>query len=139
VHIYIIGDWLGTGVQFPLFRYQETIFGKSFITITREMAYFYLGILKGKSVLSTSIWILGASLLVLACILAVFHPAVRTRRIRGGLLVGGAVLLLLSLLIHYGPLLSGPAGLSIPVGVPVLVVIGVVLAGGDEEVEPPGS
>ena len=29
VNIYVIGDWLGTGVQWVLFRYQQTYLGNS--------------------------------------------------------------------------------------------------------------
>gem|GEM_PF-4749548 len=86
LNIYGIGNHLTTGVQWALFRYQQSIFGNSLILIHRDLMYVQDGILQGSSACSTLIWLPGVLLLVAALILLVFAaaqaqcPAGKTRR-----------------------------------------------------------
>ncbi len=72
LNIYGIGNNLATGVQWALFRYQESYLGNSLILIHRDIGYVLDDTLRGSSAFSTVIWILGAFLLVAALILLTF-------------------------------------------------------------------
>jgi hypothetical protein len=133
VDIYIIGDWLGAGVQWALFRYQETSYGTSIIYIFMDWRYIVRGIIGGRSAIALGIWVLGASLLVLAFLIALFREREVQARVRGYLVLSGTILFLFSIIIQYGILLHGPAGMVIPLGIPVLLILGFVLAGGETE------
>ncbi|OPY40095.1 MAG: hypothetical protein A4E40_00906 [Methanoregulaceae archaeon PtaU1.Bin059] len=127
LNIYVIGDWIGTGVQWALFRYQDTLYGTSFITPDREVWYLTSGLITGKSAVSISLWVAGAVLLVISCIaLAVMIAEEMDEhfRIPGLMVIASSILLLLSCMTQYGPLLSGPAGFSVPVGIPLVWAVG---------------
>jgi hypothetical protein len=47
LNIYIIGDWMGSGVQTLFFRYLQTNSGNSFIPLNREMALVFKGLISG--------------------------------------------------------------------------------------------
>ena len=139
VNIYIIGDWLGTGVQWPLFRYQETYLGGNFLTILADAGYVLQGTLRGRTALSTGMWIFGAIILVSGFLIALFGEEEGSRRTRGYLLVSGSLLFLLSIAIQYGPILNGPAGMALPVGIPALLVLGLILGQGPAQEPPAGK
>ena len=127
LNIYVIGDWIGTGIQWALFRYQDTSYGTSFITLFRETEYITSGIIAGKSAVSISLWVAGAFLLIISCIvLAVMIAEEMDEHIQipGLMVIAAGILLLLSCMTQYGPLLSGPAGFSVPVGVPLVWAVG---------------
>jgi hypothetical protein len=127
VNVYVIGTWLGAGVQWPLLRYQETYLGRNVISILDESGYILQGIFHGRTAVSAGAWILGAILLVLTLLIALTLDREASRRLRGYLLVSGAVLFLLSSVIQYGLFLHGPAGIFIPIGIPVLLLLGLML------------
>jgi hypothetical protein len=133
VNIYIIGDWMGTGIQWALLRYQETYLGRNIISIFTDSGYILQGTFHGRTALSTGVWILGALLLVLGLLIALSQDREKLRRIRGYLVISGSLLFLLSPVIQYGVLLHGPAGIVIPIGVPALLVMGLIL------LRPPGK
>ena len=127
LNIFVIGDWIGKGVQWALFRYQDTSYGTSLITLFRETEYVTSGIITGKSAVSISLWVAGAFLLVISCIvLAVMIAEEMDEHIQipGLMVIAAGILLLLSCMTQYGPLLSGPAGFSVPVGVPLVWAVG---------------
>ena len=133
VNIYVINDWMGTGIQWALLRYQETYLGRNIISIFMDSGYVLHGILSGRTALSIEIWVLGTLLLVLGLFIALLMDRERSKRIRGYLLLAGSLLFLLSIVIQYGVLLHGPAGIAIPVGIPALLMMGLVL------LRPPGK
>ena len=57
VSVYGIGSMLGAGVQFPLFRYQDTYMGTNVITIVRDLEYVLEGTISGRSALMPIVWI----------------------------------------------------------------------------------
>ncbi len=127
LNIYVIGDWIGTGVQWALFRYQDTSYGTSFITLFREIEYVTSGIIAGKSAVSISLWIAGAFLLVISCVvLAVMIAEEMNEHIQvpGLMVIASGILILISCMAQYGPLLSGPAGFSVPIGIPLVWAVG---------------
>ena len=71
VNIYVIGDWLGTGVQWVLFRYQQTYLGNSLILITREITFVLSGTISGRSAISIALWAIGVLLFIIATVLVI--------------------------------------------------------------------
>ncbi|MDE4907580.1 hypothetical protein L0665_02995 [Methanogenium marinum] len=127
VSVYVIGSMLGAGVQFPLFRYQETYMGANVITIFRDLQYVLEGTITGRSALMPVLWVAGV-VSGIAGIVSVAIPS-RMQRMysprRGGIcIMGSGLLYLLALIAQYGPSFSSSGGFAIPVGVPVLFVAG---------------
>ena len=127
VSVYVIGSMLGAGVQFPLFRYQETYMGMNVITIFRDLQYVLEGTIAGRSALMPLFW-LGGVLFGLAGFVFVAVPS-RMHTMysphRGGICIMAAgILYLLAMIAQYGPTLSSSGGFAIPVGVPVLLAAG---------------
>ena len=127
VNIYMIGDSLGAGVQWLLFRYQQTYMGTNFILASRDLTYVLTGLITGRSGISILIWIMGIVILFAALVFAVIaYVREEPAFVKGGSLLtilAGFVLLLASL-VQYGITLSGPAGFAIPVGIPIILIIG---------------
>ena len=127
VSVYGIGPMLGAGVQFPLFRYQDTYMGTNVITIVRDLQYVLEGTITGRSAFMPAFWIGG----VISGIIGLISVAVPGRMYgwysprRGGICIMGAGLLyLVALIVQYGPTFLSSGGFAIPVGVPVLVAAG---------------
>ncbi|CCJ35948.1 hypothetical protein BN140_1025 [Methanoculleus bourgensis MS2] len=127
VNIYLIGEeGLGAGLQTSFLRYQQTHLGTSVITLADDLGYVTSGIIGGRSALSVLIWALGTALLLAASgylIYSRYNGGTTTRRPLVLLTAGGAVAYLASCIAQYGTTLHGPAGLSIPVGVPLIFAI----------------
>jgi len=125
-NIYVIGDAIGAGIQCSLFRYQQTSFGTSLITLFDDLGYVTSGTIGGRSAVSILLWVLGTALLVAAAGYLIYrrHDSITAIRKPLALLVaGGAVAYLLSCVAQYGPTLQGPAGFSVPVGVPLILAV----------------
>ena len=147
LNIYVIGDNLAEGVQWALFRYQQSPVGNSLILIHKDIHYVAGGILKGASASSTVIWVAGAVLLVAAAVvlaLAAVQGSPGLIRPAGILTIVTGVLFLLAEIVEYGPALFNLHGSSIPIGVPVVLVVGLWLVfgdfrAGDENAAKPGE
>ena len=126
INIYIIGDFLGAGVQFALVRFQISYQGNSILYVTNDLNYVLLGIYQNLSALSVIFWIIGVLLLVFAIVLlhiSKINISIIRKRV-GLLILTTTILFLASLISQYGPIFHGPAGTAIPIGLPVLFVIG---------------
>ena len=144
ITIYIIGDFLGTGIQFILFRFQDTHLGTSIIPINQVFGYVINGIIQKQSAISIIVWILGFMLILASLIVTLNNQfsVYKKMKTAGIFICTSSVLFLISIFIQYGPLFHGPAGTAIPIGLPVLFVIGgwIYMEGhkeeaGDEEEE----
>lgn len=127
LNIYVIGEWLGTGLQWALFRYQETGYGNSFITLTRDFEYITYGVLTGKTAISIALWGAGTIILIVAFLaLAALIAEDMDDKIHlpGLLVISSGILYIASCMTQYGPFFSGPAGISIPIGIPLVLVVG---------------
>jgi len=127
INIYVIGDWLGTGVQWALLRYQETYLGNSLILVTKDINYVLTGVISGRSGLSYMLWAAGVLLFIIAVVLVVLANIEEdSGMIRKASLVTitGAVLLTVSVIIQYGIFFNSQSGFAIPVGIPVILIIG---------------
>ena len=126
MNIFVIGDYLGAGIQFPLIKYQITYMGSMAITIFRDITYILNGVYTNKTTLSVIVWVLGVLVLVLGIVIiwVKIDKNNNNLKLTGILIITSAFLFLSSTIIQYGPLFKGPAGLAIPIGLPVLFVIG---------------
>jgi hypothetical protein len=127
INIYIIGnDFVGAGIQFPFFRFQVSYLGNSVILIIQEISYIYHGIISGASAISLLLWTVGSLLLLVSIIIPFINvQLVLNRNQKSGIcILLAGILFLLSIVVQYGVYFSGPAGIAIPVGLPVLFLIG---------------
>lgn len=141
--IYIIGEKLGHGMAWPFWRYQETYFGISIISIIRDLEILLSGKITGKTTISLLVWFTGAAILAAAILLAAYDILNEEthNQVIGILVCGFGILFLISSSVQYGLLFSGPAGIVIPIGFPLTIVAGWwIWSRGDEEpVGEPGS
>jgi hypothetical protein len=126
MNIYVIGDWIGAGVQWVFFRYIQFQERGGILLLHHEIGLILSGILTGKSAFASILWAAGVILVVTATLLIVYGTA-RTDpgMIKMGAFgdLGGAVFFLFSVILQYGISLNGPAGMTIPFGITVLFVI----------------
>ena len=134
----IIGDAIGAGLQFPFLKCPADL-SRQVITVLRDLDYVTSGIITGRSALSIVLWVLGTLLLVAAIVYfaARRQEGYKSFRTPLSLLVGGAGgAYLASCFAQYGLTLHGPAGLAIPVGVPLIFAIAVYILKAEEDGEP---
>jgi hypothetical protein len=122
LNIFFIGDRMGVGIQWAFFRYQMTPGGNSFIPITNS----FLFVKPGTSALGEYLLFFGVLSLVISYILLYYRATGSVQR-AGILTMFGAVLVLYSCMAQYGVLLSGPAGISFPVGIPFILALGILM------------
>jgi hypothetical protein len=127
IQIYIIGDGIGVGTQAAFYRYQDSPYGSSFIPVNRDVNYIITGIYGGKTALSTLSWLIGDIMLVFAAVLSLIgekdHDDRKFKIICSFLMVSG-ILFLISVMLQYGIFLHADAGISIPFGVPLIIISG---------------
>lgn len=126
-NLYVIGDWVGIGIQWALFRYQETTYGISFITLTRDNEFLTYGVLTGKTAVSIALWGAGTILLIIALLALaglIAEEMNEKKHLPGLLVIASGILYIGSCMTQYGPFFSGPAGISIPIGIPLVLVVG---------------
>lgn len=127
---FIIGDNQGFGIQGAVFRYQVTESGISLIPITYEIGYITNGIYHGKTALSIMFWVTGTLVLVCTVYLSIIllngmNPLILNYIITG--ITSSCILYLGSLFFQYGVFFSGPAGISLPVGIFIMALFAVFL------------
>lgn|GEM_PF-1618884 len=123
IQFYFLGDGYGFGIQGFIYRYQITIQGSSLIPISYEVGYIIDGRITGKSIYSIMVWAIGSFLYAigLLCYLLTFDIKTskwyKTSMI---LMLFSLALIVFSIIIQYGPFFVGAAGISIPIGIPLL-------------------
>jgi hypothetical protein len=142
-NIYVIGDYLAVGIRFPFFRYQltfQSISGPgdgtatdvtmSTITVARELQYIFVGVIRdslGKTAFATYIWLAGLVVLVLAAVLVISWQLLDNEihaPYPGPLILVSGGLFLVWGMVQFGPLLYGPSGYTLPVGLPAILYTG---------------
>ena len=129
VNIYIIGDGIGSGIQWLFFRYTSTYLGNGFIFLSQEIGFVESGILSGRSAVSTGVWALAAGIIVIATLLMIYaciEEEPSYIRFSALMNFGAAVLLILAIILEYGISLNGPAGIPVPFGIPVVFIVAMV-------------
>jgi hypothetical protein len=122
VSVYGIGNNLGTGLRWILFRYQETVIGVNLTNILQDATYTGTGVIFEESPVSTILWVAAATLLVLSLInlLNDIDRRKKTRQRSGILVASAGIFLLISMMAQYGVILRGPAGYEVPFGLPLI-------------------
>jgi len=137
--VFTIGDFLGAGLRFPLVLYQDTAYGTSIIPLWREITCVTSGLIGGRSALAILLWTLGTLLLIAAASLLVVRWYEKGQRPVALLLAGAGAAFLTSCVAHYGPLFHGPAGVCVPVGVPLVFAVAWFMWRGEDGEEEDGE
>jgi hypothetical protein len=127
VNIFVAGDWISVGIQWALFQYQQGNYGTSLTSVTNNINYLSFGLVGGKSAISAIIWILAAILLIgsfIFNIATLLKYSQRYLKIASFIIIICGVLFAISDIIQYGISFNGPAGFCIPVGIPIILIIG---------------
>jgi len=123
VNIYVIGNWMGTGIQWIFFRYQQTYIGTSFIPVTWDLFYVLNGVIGGKSGFPLIVWSLGAIIILISIIIVTVNYLAdfRSSLVPALLLAGGVFALVLGTIVQYGITFQTSTGFCIPVGIPMFI------------------
>jgi len=124
IEFFVIGEGYGYGIKGFTYQYQITSQGVSLIPITYELEYIINGTIKGKTYLSIIYWITGTSLNMLGLTLYLLIYDLKKpniNRICAGFILLSTIFVILSSITQYGFLFSGPAGISILIGMPLLI------------------
>jgi hypothetical protein len=128
LNIYVIGNRWGTGIQWALFQYQHTVLGNSLNLVSDNIIIVLTGIIASeRTAISLSLWVVGVLLFSIATIiliLANIEGEISLVRKASLFTITGGLVLLISLIFQYGIGLNGPSGFAIPVGIPVVLIIG---------------
>lgn len=120
LQVFIIGDFIGIGVQGAAYRFQTSQYGTFFFPITREILFIFNGTYSGRTALSVLFWASGTLLLAYTTIFAFLHIDETMnnyyRPIAYGLIASCGIYLV-SCIAQYGFFFHGPAGISLPVGI----------------------
>lgn len=122
----IIGNDLGVGFQGAVYRYQITTQGNSLLPITRELGYVISGTYEGRTAFSILSWVIGTIMLAIITLLGLISAnklGPRHLQIIVLGLIGAGASYLISCFFQYGMFLSGPAGLSFPIGVILMLMV----------------
>jgi len=122
LNIILMGNSSGIGIQWPLFRFEITPAEIGFFPITNS--FLFAG--PGHSVLSQYFLFFGVLSLVVSYVL-LYYRVMKSAKETGLLTLLGAILIICSSMMEYGILLSGPAGISIPAGVLLILVLGILM------------
>lgn len=129
IHFFMMGEGVGFGLQGVVYQYKVTGQGVNLFTIVQDMNYVLYRTYSGRTMISSILWIMGSLCTIVSTIIWLVNAACISRfnKISGALLITGAVIYLFSVIFQYGVLLHGAAGISIPFGVPLLIVIGYIM------------
>jgi hypothetical protein len=122
LNVYMWGDWLLVNVQWALVRYQQSHLGSSIIPFYKDIFYIVEGKTTGiYSILAASFWTVGSIFLLIGIFITLYAwKNERTELIRTASLItaGGGVLYCFSAIGRIN------GGFSIPIGVPIILIIG---------------
>jgi hypothetical protein len=132
IQFFIIGDGIGTGMEGAFYQIKITGFGSSLTPVTNDIQYGIAGIYSGKTFISVIFWIIGSAILMSASFIGIneVRGSLYWEKIVCILILSSGGFYLLSVIVQYGPLLHGPAGISIPFGIPVIIIFGYLLLKG---------
>lgn len=133
VSVYCIGNGMGAGVAFPLFRYQQTYLGPSLITLVRDIDLVTSGAITGRSAMVPFFWLGGVVLCAAAFVLACHHIRVNSEKSErfAGILLGVAGFAYMGgIIAQYGFSFAGSSGFAIPIGAVFMCVAGWFIVAG---------
>ena len=126
IHFFILGEGYGYGIQGFTYRYQITSQGTSFFPVSYELGYILDKTITGRTAWSIGFWILGTLLYSSGMLVYLLsydgYRSIWVRR-AAGLLCASIISVVISSLIQYGVFFHGAAGISILIGIPILIGI----------------
>lgn len=116
------GDWVLVNAQWALFRYQQSVYGTSLIPGYKDIVYIYLGLTTGLySIAAALFWTIGAVILLAGLCITIFafirDKSCKIKTASYFTIIGGIFLSLSALSRFFG-------GFAIPVGIPIILIIG---------------
>jgi hypothetical protein len=133
LNIYMWGDWLLVNVQWALFRYQQSPIGNSLILGYKDILYIYSGQNTGVyNIAAASLWTIGSIILLIGLCITIFaYKEERSSLIKTAsyYTICGGIFLGLSALCRFY------SGFAIPVGVPIILIIGWWMYQGKYEID----
>lgn len=144
INLYSIGKSFAHGIQFAFFKLQFTEFGPDILSSYLELILLVTGKFGIRTALGTVTWFIALIFLGLAVFFSIFHNDITDLRVlessylsrlSGTLLIASALFILLSDILKFGPLLQGPSGSVIPIGVPAMILFGFVLRNSDDDTQ----
>ena len=130
LNVYTISGNQGIGIQGSFYRYHVTILGPMILTLMQDISYVTSGVYSGRTALSIALWVAGSISLVFTTLLYLIRLDNITNYFQkqsGFLLIGSGILFIGSCIVQFGPLLHGSAGLSLPFGGFLLILLGIGL------------
>ena len=137
INIYMWGDWLIVSVQWALFRYMQSPYGTSLILGNNDILY----ILRGQStglynIGAVVFWATGVLILLIGLIVTIVAYAKEEPdniRTASYFTLAGGIFLGLSALCRFN------GGFAIPIGVPIILIIGWWMCKEADETDEPGN
>jgi len=141
VYFFTIGESYGSGFQTPFFRYQEIFLGSFLILISNDVYNVITGFFKGAMIPVVILWCLGTFFLLVNIFLVFVgkFPFNQIIRRSGVLIIISGIFYLFSIIVHYGPLFHNQYGIAIPLGLPLIILIGIWMCQWKDTNENPGQ
>jgi hypothetical protein len=122
LNIYMWGDWILVNVQWAFFRYQQSHYGNSLILGYKDMLYILNGQSTGLYNIAAAVfWTTGVIILIAGLIITIVaHTRKESDKLKTAsyFTMAGGIFLGLSALCRFN------GGFAIPVGVPIILIIG---------------
>jgi hypothetical protein len=122
LNIYMWGDWILVNVQWALFRYQQSPYGDSLIVGYKDILYILQGLSTGLYNIAAAVfWTAGVLILLAGLIITlVAYTRKESDKLKTAsyFTLAGGIFLGLSALCRFN------GGFAIPVGVPIILIIG---------------
>lgn len=129
LHFFVLGNGVGYGLQGAMYQYKITGFGSNLFTMPQDLSYILLGNYSGRTMFSTLSWISGSLILVVATIIWLVNESDMKcfNIISGIMLIIAGLMYLISCIIQYGVFFLGPAGISVPFAIPLILILGYLM------------
>ena len=139
VYFFTIGESYGSGFQTPLFRYQEIFLGSFMIFISNDVYNVITGFFKGAMIPVVILWCIGTFFLIVNIVLVFIckTPFDLIIRRSGVLIIISGIFYLSSIIVHYGPLFHNSYGITFPLGLLLIFLIGIWMCKWKDNTENP--
>jgi hypothetical protein len=95
--------------------------------VTRYITFVLNGTISGRSAISVILWGVGGLLFIIATILVILANTSKDSSLikKASLItIAGGIIIAFSIPVQYGILLNSQSGFAIPVGIPIILIIG---------------
>jgi hypothetical protein len=128
LHVYTIGADQGIGIQGTFYRYQVTGYGSMLITTAQDILYIFSKTYSQRTVFSILLWVTGSIYLIISTLINLMRPEnsnLNNPTVSGSLFIGAGLFYIMSCIAQFGIFFNGPAGISLPFGGFLLMLLGV--------------